>query len=478
MQGLHRHIAQPALGLVDDALKRQVIIGLRDEAEIGVGVADFHALVKARAADDAIGQAEIDKAVFEFAHLEGGAHEDGDLAQAVVLALELLDVLADGAGFFLAIPHALDGNLLALVHLRPQGLAEAALIGGDEAGGRLQDMRRRPVVLFEADDLGAGEIRFEFQDVVHLGAAPAIDRLVVIAHAANVLVPACQQPQPQILRHVGVLVFVHQDVFEAVLEILQHLRVLLEDAQVFHQEVAEIDRVERFEALLIGGVEFRALAVGEGKALTLGHLVGAKRLVLPAVNEACQLAGGPALLVDAGGLDHLFHQADLVVRVQNSEVGSQPGKLRMAAQNLGAQRVEGAEPLHALHRAADQCADALLHLAGGLVGEGHRQNLARPGAAGVEQMRQPRGQHPRLAGAGARQHEHGAIKRLHGFALRLVQVLKVRRRRSHARRRPFGNRGPARCFLFRNVAKVEWIAHQNRELSMNMHARHGKGCGI
>src|SRR5437763_16984952 len=42
------------------------------------------------------------------------------------------------------------------------------------------------VIAFEADDLGAGEVVLEAQDVVDLGAAPAVDRLVVVADAADV----------------------------------------------------------------------------------------------------------------------------------------------------------------------------------------------------------------------------------------------------------------------------------------------------
>jgi hypothetical protein len=58
-------------------------------------------------------------------------------------------------------------------------------------------MRGGAVVLFQPDHGGAGEILLEAQDVADLGAAPAIDRLVVVAHAADVAVPAGQQPQPQ-----------------------------------------------------------------------------------------------------------------------------------------------------------------------------------------------------------------------------------------------------------------------------------------
>ena len=67
-----------------------------------------------------------------------------------------------------------------------------------------------------------------------------------------------------------------------------------------------------------------------------------------------ELAGRPALLVDALGLDHLLHQAQLVVGAEDREVGAQAHQLRMAAQDLGADGVEGAEPLHALGHRADQ----------------------------------------------------------------------------------------------------------------------------
>src|SRR6185295_17520304 len=51
--------------------------------------------------------------------------------------------------------------------------------GEDVAGGA--------IVALEPDHLGAGEVLLEAQDVVDLGAAPAVDRLVVVAYAADVL---------------------------------------------------------------------------------------------------------------------------------------------------------------------------------------------------------------------------------------------------------------------------------------------------
>ena len=135
VHALDRGIADAALGHVDDALEGEVVVGRDGDLEIGERVADFLALVEARAADHAIGKAERDEAVFEGAHLEGGAHQDRHVVERVALALQVLDVVADGARLLIAVPMAAHDDLLALRHLGAQRLAEAALVLGDEARG-------------------------------------------------------------------------------------------------------------------------------------------------------------------------------------------------------------------------------------------------------------------------------------------------------------------------------------------------------
>src|SRR5262249_51606212 len=68
-----------------------------------------------------------------------------------------------------------------------QRLAQPPLVVGDQMRGGGQNMRGRAVVALEPDDARAGKVVLEAQDVVHLGAPPAIDGLVVVAHAADVL---------------------------------------------------------------------------------------------------------------------------------------------------------------------------------------------------------------------------------------------------------------------------------------------------
>ncbi len=452
-------VAQPAPRHVDDALEGEVVGRRSDAAQIGERVADLGALVEARAADHPVGQAEGDEAVLQLAHLERGADQDGDLVELVAGALQLLDLLADRARLLLRIPGAGHGDLLAQLVLGAQRLAEPALVVGDEVGGGREDMAGRAVIALEPDHGGAGEILLEAQDVVDLGATPAVDRLVVVADAAQVLRPLGEQPQPQILGDVRVLIFVDQHEPEALLILAQHLRVLAEQADGLEQEVAEVGGVEHFQPLLIGGVELEAASAGEDRGLAGRDLVGREPAVLPIVDHRRERAGGPALLVDVLGLQHLLHQADLIVHVEDGEIRLEADQLGVAAQELDPDGVKGAEPRHALDHLADHAADPFLHLARRLVGEGDGEDVRRPRAAEAQDVGDAGGEHARLAGAGAGKHQHRPVEALDREALLGIEPGQIGR--IGARTRPRGNapwRGRRRRI---DAQKFAWLGHSS-----------------
>src|SRR5205814_353251 len=130
-------------------------------------------------------------------------------------------------------------------------------------------------------------------------------------------------------------------------------------------------------------------------------LRGSPAAVLPAVNEAGELARGPALLVQVRGLDELLHDTQLVVGVEDGKVRLEADQLGVDAQHPCGDRVERAEPGHALDRSAGDGRYAVLHFPRRLVGEGDGEDLAWPGFAGGNQVSEPRRQGRGLAGAGA-----------------------------------------------------------------------------
>ena len=61
-----------------------------------------------------------------------------------------------------------------------------AMLFDDDAGGGVEDVAGRAVVLFELDDPRAGKVALEIEDVVDVRAAEAVDRLILVADRDDV----------------------------------------------------------------------------------------------------------------------------------------------------------------------------------------------------------------------------------------------------------------------------------------------------
>ena len=283
-----------------------------------------------------------------------------------------------------------------------------------------------------------------FGSVGHTNPGAAQQALIIVTDAADiglaVLVALGQEAQPEILRDVGVLILVDQEIAEQAAVLPDDVLMLGEDRQIVQQQVAEIAGIQDLQAFLILAVDFDRATIGDLARLRRGQAVRRLALVLPALDDVDQHARGPALVVDMLRLQDLLQQADLIVCIQDGEVRFQADQLRMAAQDARAQRMEGAQP-HALRRRADQIGHPLLHLARGLVGEGDAEDLIGLGPAFVQDLGEARGQDPGLARARTGQHQHRPVDRLHRLTLGIVQPLQPGRRRGRTAR--IGGRGAA-----------------------------------
>ena len=68
--------------------------------------------------------------------------------------------------------------------------------------------------------------------------------------------------------------------------------------QTYWTGIAEVGGVQLLQALLVGGIEFLALAVGEGHGFADRHLVGRQSSVLPAVEDPGEDPCWPSFFVD------------------------------------------------------------------------------------------------------------------------------------------------------------------------------------
>ncbi len=224
---------------------------------------------------------------------------------------------------------------------------------------------------------------------------------------------------------VGILIFIDQHVAKAVVILGEDFGVFLEQANAFEQEIAEIGGVQCFEPGLIVLVDLLALAIGKEPGIGRGDVLGQQAAIFPAIHHGRELAGRPAFLVDVFGGEQLLDQTDLVVGVQNREIGAQADQFGVATDQPRADGVEGAKPWHALDRGSDQLADALLHLAGGLVGEGDGEDLVATGFSRGKDMGDAGGQDAGLSRAGAGEDQQGAFGCLYRLALFGVEPGKI-----------------------------------------------------
>ena len=255
-------------------------------------------------------------------------------------------------------------------------------------------------------------------DVLDLGAAPAVDRLVVVTYHHQARRLAGDQAQPGVLHGVGVLKLVHQHVTEACLILLAQGVVVAPELQRAQQQLGKVDHAGAGAGLLVALVDPQH----GGQKQVAGRLdiLRAQTLVLLAVDPPLGLTWRPLILIQAELTDHPLDQTHLVVAVENLELLGQTGLAPMGAQQAVGQTVEGPDP-HALRRNAEQLLDPVTHLMGSLVGKGDRENAPGRGLLYLHQPGNTVNQHPGLAGAGTGQHQLLTGLGSYGLALGVIE---------------------------------------------------------
>jgi hypothetical protein len=167
------------------------------------------------------------------------------------LFVQLLELGGDEIGFVVFILAQKKFRLFALPILGPERFVLALEIPGDQGRGDLEDGFRGAVVLFELHDLGVGIVFFEFENVFDVGAAPGVDGLIGIADDADVAVAKGKRVGEEILRVVGVLIFVDENVLESLLKLGEHVGMIAQRQDRAKEQVVEIQRVVLLQEILI-----------------------------------------------------------------------------------------------------------------------------------------------------------------------------------------------------------------------------------
>ncbi|MCY1528504.1 hypothetical protein D9M68_636100 [compost metagenome] len=411
-------MADAALGRGGRAQEGRVVVVVDQQAQPGAEVADLGAVEEALAARDLVGNLRAAQRLFERTRHVVGAVEDGEVAPFLVLRAraQALDARDRALGLVVLVVGIDHAHRFAFAQVAPQRLGKQLGVGADHVVGRAKNGAGGAVVLLQLDDLERRVVDRQLLQVVQRGAAPAVDRLVVVAHRRELAALAGQRLEHFVLRGVGVLVFVDQDVAQHGLPLRAHLGELVQQLQRHADEVVEVHALVGLQPLFVLDHDLGrdALVVvhrgGRGLRSVQAH-------VLPLADRPLPDAGGG----NVDGAAAVFQDLGDVVAVQDAEGFLQAQHVAVFPHHAHAQRVEGTH--HHLARVApDQVLGALAHFGRRLVREGDGRD-----ALGLQaRLDQPADlvrDHARLARARACEHQTGTVHVVDRFLLGEIETV-------------------------------------------------------
>ena len=164
--------------------------------------------------------------------------------------MQLLDLTGNPAALIALVARLESLDLLAIALGRKQALVLALRVVAYHGVGGVQDVTRRTIVLLQLDGLAVFKVLLKVQNVGDVGAAPAINGLVIVAYDHEVLVLSGQQVGDFVLDVVGVLILVDANVAEALLVLIEHLGTGAQQLERAHEQVVKVHRIGGAQAAL------------------------------------------------------------------------------------------------------------------------------------------------------------------------------------------------------------------------------------
>ena len=134
-------------------------------------------------------------------------------------------------------------NFITLFGLCPESFFFTFCIVGNYLVGCVQDILCRTVILLQPYHLRLSENLLKAQDVPDICSTETINRLVIIANYAEILVFFRKKTYEFKLCGVSILILIHHNIPETFLIIIQDIRIVLEKLHGFHDQVIKIQGV-------------------------------------------------------------------------------------------------------------------------------------------------------------------------------------------------------------------------------------------
>ena len=243
-------LTDPSGWAVDDAHQGLLIVRIHQQSQVGHHVAHFLAVEETHPAHEGVGNVPQAQFGFKGARLDCGTEEDREFVEGMACFDHFVNELHDLVCFHFLVAHGDQADRFTFSHGRTQCLFVAARVVLDQAVGAAQDRLGGAIVGFQGDHLGAAKGLFEGQDLGHVGSAPGVDALIVIAHHAEVPVFSSDRLHDFKLGTVRVLILVHQYKAMLVGDLLPQLGVA-QQAPGFQQEVIEVQLAGALQGFLV-----------------------------------------------------------------------------------------------------------------------------------------------------------------------------------------------------------------------------------
>ncbi len=365
-------LAYAARGFVHHPQERHIILRVAQEAQVPQRVLVFLALEEGQTLDDLERDPVLDEGLLQGAGQCVHADQHREVAQRPAPGLDLVtDAQGDtlGLAVLVLVGHHLHRTPLGVVG--GLNLRLALSVVRDQRVRRLQDGLRRTVVRAQQDGLRGRVVPLKVEDVAYVRSAEFVDALVGIAHHEQVRVVLAELPGDRVLRQIGVLILIHQQVFPPRVATGPQFLVLLQGHGRQVQQVVEIERVGLPQSLLVGGVgQCHLLRPVIGGLRLVG--CGGKQQVLGLGDGGAHPVGVESRVVQPGVFQRGFGHPQAVGLVVDQETPVNARLLRVLAQELHPETVESA---HLKPGAGKQRLHAGAHLPRRLVGEGDGKNL-------------------------------------------------------------------------------------------------------
>ena len=225
-----------------------------------------------------------------------------------------------------------------------------------------------------------------------------------------------------VLRTIGVLILVHQNVFKAVLVFFPYFLMFFQQQDGNHQQIIKVQSIVRPQFFGIELVYISYLLLEEIIGITF-HGLWPHKLVFCVGNCVLDSAGRILLGVKVHFLQTLFDDHLTVTGIVNDEVALVKAcGLNFPAQETRAKGMESGKP-HILGALANHPVNTVAHLCSGLVGKGNGQNIPRGNALG-QKVGNLTGQHLGFPRTGAGHDEQRPVSMLHCFCLSWIKSCK------------------------------------------------------